>query len=172
MEKDKNIYESMAPCRCFSSFKDQEIDFLSAGGGSANGGKEFKYWFLGLNWEQGFLGRTILFLKAHKTDEMELTEEEVLEKHEIYCMWRKAISQAFAPDKINQAQLGNEEHIHKGHLHWHFVPRYRRPVTFAGVEFQHDTPETQKLNYSRIAKRGICPKEIRQKIKEEILKYL
>jgi len=158
MKDNINMYGLMSPCGCFSSFKEQEVDFL----------KEFKYWFLGLNWEQGFLGRTILFLKSHKTDEAELTDEEVLEKHKIYCLWRGALELAFAPDKINQAQLGNEEHIHKGHLHWHLVPRYRRPVTFAGVKFRHDTSDMQKLNYSRVAQRGICPKEIRQKIKEEI----
>ena len=152
----------MCPCGCFDSFQDQEIDFI----------KEFKHWLLVLNWEQGFLGRCSLILKAHKVDEEELADEEVLEKHRIYCLWRKAIAKAFNPDKINQAQLGNEEHIHKGHLHWHFVPRYRRPIQFAGMEFQSDTPETQKLTYALVHKRKVYPPEIRRKIKEELLKYL
>ena len=152
----------MCPCGCFDSFQYQEIDFI----------KEFRYWFLVLNWKQGFLGRCLLILKSHKVDEVELIKEEVLEKHEIYCLWLNAVKKAFNPDKINQAQLGNEEHIHKGHLHWHLVPRYRRPVSFAGVEFQSDTPETQKLNYASVHKEIIYPVEIRQKIKEELLKYL
>lgn len=161
MKKQKyNLYATMAPCGCLCSFEDK--DFL----------KEFTYWFLALNWEQGFLGRSLLFLKAHKTDEIELTDAEVLEKHEIYCFWRMAVTKAFNPDKINQAQLGNEEYLHNGHLHWHFVPRYRRPIYFFNTEFQSDNEETKKLSYGLVHKRIVHPKAIRQKIKEEILKYL
>jgi diadenosine tetraphosphate (Ap4A) HIT family hydrolase len=152
-------YNKMCPCKCFDKFED---DFF----------KEFNYWFLALNWEQGFLGRSLLILKAHKIDEMEMNDEEILEKHKIYCLWRKAITKAFNPDKINQAQLGNEEFMHKGHLHWHFVPRYRRPITFSGIEFQSDTPESQKLSYGLVHKRKVYPQEIRNKVKEELLKYL
>lgn len=161
--KDKdNLFKKFCSCGCFNSFKDQEIDFI----------KEFNYWFLILNNRQGFLGRSILILKNHKTDELELTKEEVLEKHEIYCLWRNAISKAFNPDKINQAQLGNEEDIHKGHIHWHFVPRYRRPIYFSDMEFQYDTPESQRLIFSAIAKKVVHSPSERQKIKEELLKYI
>jgi len=162
MDKHPALYDSLASCGCFAKFKDQETDFL----------KEYHHWFLGLNWEQGFLGRSLLFLKAHKVDESELTDEEVLEKHRIYCAWREAIAKAFNPDKINQAQLGNEEYLHKGHLHWHFVPRYRRPITFAGTAFQYDDAESQKVIYSDVHKRIVYPVEIRKKIKQEILQYL
>ena len=156
------LYTTMAPCGCFDSFKNQEVDFL----------KEYAYWFLALNWEQGFLGRSILFLKAHKMDEVEVTDSEALEKHQIYCQWRNAITKAFNPDKINQAQLGNEEFLHKGLIHWHFVPRYRRHITFAGASFQSDDAESQKVIYSDIHKRIVYPVEVRQKIKEKFLKYL
>lgn len=162
MENNDKLFKKLCLCGCFDSFQNQDIDFI----------KEYKYWFLILNHEQAFLGRCILILKAHKTDELEMTDEEVLEKHKVYCYWRKAISKSFNPDKINQAQLGNEEHIHKGHLHWHFVPRYRKPIYFSGIEFQSDTPETQKLNYSSVHKKMIYPIEVREKIKKELLKYL
>ncbi|OGZ66585.1 MAG: hypothetical protein A3C58_02685 [Candidatus Staskawiczbacteria bacterium RIFCSPHIGHO2_02_FULL_34_10] len=161
-ENKENLFSELCSCGCFNSFKNQDIDFI----------KDFRHWFLILNYEQGFLGRCLLILKKHKTDEMELTYEEVLEKHKIYCIWRKAVTKAFNPDKINQAQLGNEEHVHKGHLHWHFVPRYRRPMFFVGVEFQSDTPETQKLIFSAVHKRLIYPLELRVRIKEELLKHL
>jgi len=52
------------------------------------------------------------------------------------------------------------------------VPRYRKPIEFEGVKFQRDTPETQKLSYSRLPKSIIHPPELRKKIKEELLKYL
>lgn len=162
MESQDNLFQKLCPCGCFNSFKNQEVDFI----------KEYQHWFLILNHEQGFLGRCILILKAHKTDEMEVTDEEALEKHTIYCIWRNAIRKAFHPDKINQAQLGNEEHIHKGHLHWHFVPRYRRPIYFSKIEFQSDNSETQKLIFSSVHKRMVYPIEIREKIKGELLKHL
>lgn len=162
MNKKNNIFKALSPCGCFSSFKDQESDFI----------KEFKYWFLILNKEQRFLGRCILILKTHKIDEIELTEEEMLEKHKIYCLWRRAISKAFNPDKINQAQLGNEEHIHKGHLHWHFIPRYRRPIYFNDIEFQSDNAESQKLIFSSVSEETVRSPRTREKIKAELLKYL
>lgn len=160
-QKDK-LYNKLCSCGCFSSFNDQKVDFI----------KEFDHWFLALNWQQNFLGRTLLILKKHKIDEVELTDEEMIEKHKIYCLWKKAIDQAFGSDKINQAQLGNEEHVHRGHLHWHFVPRYRRPISFAGVEFQSDDAESQKVSYATVDKHIIYPVEVRQKIKEELLKWL
>lgn len=161
-KQQKNPFSELCSCGCFNSFENQEISFV----------KDFDHWFLILNHQQGFLGRVLLILKEHKTDEIELTEEEVLEKHKIYCLWREAVTKAFKPDKINQAQLGNEEHVHKGHLHWHFVPRYRRPIFFAGVELQSDTSETQKGNFAFTDKRIIHPPKLRVKIKEELLKYL
>lgn len=157
-----NLYHNLAPCGCLDKFEDQEIDFI----------KDFKYWFLALNWQQGFLGRSMLILKAHKVDELELTAEEVAEKHEIYCQWRKAIDKAFHPDKINQSQQGNEEFLHKGHLHWHFVPRYRRPISFAGAKFQSDDEETQKASYAQVHKKVIYPVEIRKQIRAQLLHYL
>ncbi|MEK7664063.1 MAG: hypothetical protein AAB340_01245 [Patescibacteria group bacterium] len=160
--QQKNPFAELCPCGCFDSFQKNQGDII----------KEFTHWFLILNHQQGFMGRCLLILKAHKTDEIELTEEEVLEKHKIYCIWRDAVVGAFSPDKINQAQLGNEEHVHKGHLHWHFVPRYRRPIFFEGTEFQSDTKDSQKVNFALVDKRIIHPPELRAKIKEELLKYL
>lgn len=156
------LYNALCPCGCFDSFEDQEVGLL----------KEFSHWFLILNWEQGFLGRSLLILKSHKTDEIELTKAEVLEKHKAYGKWHAAVSQAFHPDKINQAQLGNEEYLHRGHLHWHFVPRYRRPIKFAGLAFPYDTPETQRLDYALLRKRIVYPRDARKKIQKELQRFL
>ena len=162
MENQESLFKKLCPCGCFNSFKNQETDFI----------KEYNNWFLILNHEQGFLGRCILILKSHQTDEMDITDEEAQEKHTIYRLWRAAIAKSFNPDKINQAQLGNEEHVHKGHLHWHFVPRYRRPIYFAGIEFQSDSPETQKFIWTAIHERVVYPIEAREKVKKELLKHL
>ncbi len=158
----KSLYDSFAPCGCFTSFENQTTDFA----------KEYKYWFLALNQKQEFLGRSLLILKKHKTDESELTDEEVLEKHHIYCAWKKAIDHAFRPDKINQALSGNEEKLHHGHLHWHFIPRYRRPISFANQDFFHDTPETQSLPIRSIETKAVYLPDIRELIKPELVRYL
>ncbi len=162
MAGDNHIYHRLAPCGCLDGFVDQDTDFL----------KEYTHWFLALNWQQGFLGRSLLFLKRHATDQVELTDEEMREEHHIYQAWRHAVEKAFRPDKINQAQLGNEEFLHRGHIHWHFVPRYRRPTSFAGVEFQHDDAQSQKVIYSDVHKKIVHPAEVRKKIKDELLRYL
>ncbi len=56
---ETSLYNKFCPCGCFNSFDNQEISFI----------KEYKHWFLVLNWQQNFLGRTLLILKAHKTVE-------------------------------------------------------------------------------------------------------
>ncbi|MDP3962962.1 MAG: hypothetical protein Q8Q39_00510 [bacterium] len=162
MKEKRGLNSQMCPCGCFSSFQDQETDFI----------KEYTHWFLVLNWEQGYLGRCLLILKVHKTDEIELTDEEMLEKHHIYCAWRKAVTRAFNPDKINQAQLGNEEFLHKGHIHWHFVPRYRRPIRFADTDFPYDDEEMRRGVGNIFRLQMVHPIPVRKNIKEEILKYL
>lgn len=155
-------YNTFAPCGCFSAFENQEIDFL----------KEYKHWFLVLNRKQSFLGRSLLMLKSHKADEIELTDEEVMEKHLIYCQWRMAVGKAFGSDKINQALSGNEEGFHRGHLHWHFIPRYRRPIFFEGKSFSFDTPETQSLPVAKIDTKIKTEVSTREKIKQALLKFL
>lgn len=152
-------YDRFAPCGCLSGFED---DFL----------KEYEHWFLALNWGQCFLGRSMLFLKRHAVDESELTGEEVLDKHRAYLDWHQAVTNAFHPDKINQAQLGNEEFLHRGHVHWHFIPRYRRPISFAGVTLHMDDAQMQKRIYSDVYTPIVHPPELRQKIRDELLKYL
>ena len=61
--------------------------------------KDFGHWFLILNHQQGFLGRVLLILKEHKTDEMELTNEEVMAKAMEYAR-SIAIRATFAIGRI------------------------------------------------------------------------
>lgn len=162
METSFLLYSTFAPCGCFATFGNQKADFI----------KEYRYWFLTLNQKQEFLGRSLLILKEHKTDESELTEKEALEKYHIYCAWRKAIDRAFKPDKVNQALSGNEEALHHGHLHWHFIPRYRRPISFANQRFFNDTPETQSLPIRSVETEIVYSPNTRELIKKELLRYL
>lgn len=161
IRRKKGPISKLIPCGCFDGFKNQEADFI----------REFGPWVLALNWQQNFLGRTLLLLKNHKTDLSELDTNELLLFLSAYRHWKAVMDAAFGPDKYNVTLLGNEEHVHGGHLHWHFVPRYRRPIGFAGEQFQSDTPETQSKNYSRVDQKRVYPVRIRRKIKQEILKH-
>lgn len=161
-ETTVSLYDSFAPCGCLSSFSDQETSFL----------KEYEHWFLALNRNQSFLGRSLLFLKRHALDEVELNKNEIIEKHRAYVDWHRATKEAFHPDKINQALSGNDEKLHNGHLHWHFVPRYRRPVFFEGQSFFSDSLDTQSLPLGKIDARISAVPETLSSIKVELLKYL
>lgn len=157
--KNRPISEVIS-CGCFEAFKEQEVDFIM----------EFGPWVLALNHQQNFLGRTLAILKTHKTDFGELDPHELILLLSAYRHWKAAVDKAFGPDKINIALLGNEEQVHRGHVHFHFVPRYRRPIEFAGETFQYDTPETQSKNYSRVDQKRVYTPKIRRRIKQEILK--
>jgi len=150
----------LIPCECFNGLANQEVDFIC----------EFGPWVLMLNHQQNFLGRTLAILKRHAVDFGEITPHELIPLLSAYRHWKAAIDKAFKPDKYNLALLGNEEYLHGGHVHFHFVPRYRRPVTFASESFQHDTPETTTQNYSRVDRKQIYPIKIRRKIKHKILR--
>ena len=45
-------------------------------------------------------------------------------------------------------------------------------MTFAGASFQSDDEKTQKVIYSDFHKRIVYPVDVRQKIKDELVKYL
>lgn len=158
-DQGKKSLSERIPCGCFDRFKDQDTDFMF----------DFGPWILALNHQQNFLGRTLCILKEHVVGLEELDPHELVLFLSAFRHWKAAMDSAFGPDKYNIALLGNEEHVHGGHLHWHFVPRYRRPVEFAGETFQHDVPETQRLNYSRIDQKKVYPPAVRRRIKKEIL---
>jgi len=131
---------------------------------------EFGPWVLVLNRQQNFLGRTLAILKQHRTDFGEIEPHELILLLSAYRHWKAARDRAFSPDKYNIALLGNEEYLHCGYVHWHFVPRYRRPISFAGETFQHDTPETATKNYSRVDRKQVYPAKNPPKIKRQLLK--
>jgi diadenosine tetraphosphate (Ap4A) HIT family hydrolase len=97
---------------------------------------EGKYWNVILSYNQGYLGRCIVYLKSRQiSDVLMLNDEERTELWEdIMPRLSKAINAAFAPDRINYAHLAN---LLK-HVHWHVVPRHDSPKVFEGVGFSDD----------------------------------
>jgi diadenosine tetraphosphate (Ap4A) HIT family hydrolase len=65
-------------------------------------------------------GYTILvYTKGHATELFELSKEDRIAYMEDLTRLAKALHDAYRPDKINYALLGNLV----PHLHWHLVPR-------------------------------------------------
>ena len=93
--------------------------------------KKYEHWTLVLNYNQSYLGRAICYLNTYKENLTDLTPEELLEFQAIVKAYQSTLTQLWEPDWWNYAQLGNET----PHLHFHLIPRYKTPRTFAGEAF-------------------------------------
>ena len=90
--------------------------------------KEYNHWIVEVSFRQHTLGNYIIFAKRNIEKIYELKNTEILELKTIMNEIEKAITKAFRPDKFNYLQLGNKLH----HLHFHCIPRYKKPRNFAG----------------------------------------
>lgn len=99
--------------------------------------KEYTHWTLMLNDDQRYLGRTYAWLlrEGEMQRFSEITDEEASELRVVMQENETALRKLWDPDFMNYAWLANFFHLHKGHGHIHFVPRYKDSRTFADVEF-------------------------------------
>ena len=93
-----------------------------------------------------------------------LTQEEWEELIIILGELREALKKVFDSDWFNYTFLGNWVR----HLHGHFVPRYSSSKEFAGITFE------DKLwgNPYKTDNEFVTPDDVREKIRQEILKAL
>lgn len=107
------------PTCCFVGFEELRI-------------KQFKYWSWVLNPDQDpFIGRSIVYINRHAE---KLLDTKAGERDEFFKIIKKIesiLDGLFKVDKYNYAQLGNNIE----HLHFHVVPRYKKPVKFANRTF-------------------------------------
>ncbi len=95
--------------------------------------KEYTYWTVLVHNNQGYLGRSVVWCNREAAEELtDATEEEREELFLILADLKKALEQAFSPDVLNYAFLGNATK----HLHCHVVPRYKETREFAGQKFE------------------------------------
>lgn len=109
---------------------------------------ETEYWRIVLHENQSYLGRTIVCLKRPCGDIACVTQDELNEWHIIARMMQDAAHAAFGMDASNWDETSFDWALLMNHayrddpptplVHWHFVPRYRNPVTFAGEVFTDD----------------------------------
>ena len=105
--------------------------------------KDYQYWTLFLHADsQRYLGHSYAWLRrAGGMQRLSyLTHEEQYELSVFVLRGYEAVLDRllWRPDHMNYAWLGNEFDVHKGHGHMHLIPRYERPVLFAGLEFRDD----------------------------------
>lgn len=95
--------------------------------------KKFKYWTIYVHYNQGYLGRCVIWCK--REDVLDLTDATSEEQQELFVVLsdlKKAVEKVFKPDWFNYSFLGNEVR----HLHGHFIPRYAQPKVFMDTTFE------------------------------------
>lgn len=88
--------------------------------------------------EQSYLGRCVVSCKRHCFSLSELKNEEWNDFHSVVKKLEAAAKKAFGASLANWACLMNNafrKDPGNPHVHWHFRPRYRKPVVFAGKTF-------------------------------------
>lgn len=90
--------------------------------------KSFKNWSFEISYRQHTLGSFIIFSNKYHESISELSKREITELPSVTKYIEKLYSQIplLNPDKFNYFQMGNN----LKHLHFHGIPRYKRPRTF------------------------------------------
>lgn len=117
-----------------------------------------KHWLVNLSYDQGYLGRAYVTLRRHKGTLSDLTQNEWLDYIDIVKRLEKACGEALGATLFNWACLMNNAYQHKPsfpHVHWHFRPRYEKPVTINNENF--DDPHFGQ-HYSREYRRTVDEK--------------
>jgi len=151
-------------CEYFDKIKDHKYGELLS---------ETGHWLIILAPDQRNLGTCVVALKR---DETELSGLSADEWADLACVVRGlefAVKKAFSATMFNWGCLMNSSYLEdppSPHLHWHFIPRYQKPVEFHGKTFEdpcfgrstmHDRGRSVKLS-----------EEFISNIKNEISKYL
>jgi len=97
--------------------------------------KEYQYWKLCLRTEQNKLGRCVAIVKREGVFPLsEVTAEEMAEYALVTKDIEKVLKETFGAFLVQHMCL---MWVDK-HAHFHIIPRYDKPVTFAGREWVDD----------------------------------
>lgn len=100
---------------------------------------ETKLWRVVLAPNQSLIGRSVIHLKRHAGDLVNLTRDELLEWLEIVTILERALHIAFDTTMFNWSCYMNHSYQQQPanpHIHWWAVPRYDHPVTLNGLIFE------------------------------------
>jgi len=132
--------------------------------------KDYACWRLSLNLNQCYFGRAVLWLTTQHIDRHhlgDLTADEISEFISIVREY-EAVCTGFGASTVNCCWLGNLVDDHRGHGHWHLIPRYDHGPIFDGRIF--DDPNVGR-NYAPYPKLDLSRGElltIRDYIREQL----
>jgi diadenosine tetraphosphate (Ap4A) HIT family hydrolase len=128
---------------------------------------EGKHWRVLLYRNQSYLGRSLVYLKTRRLEDvLDLTDEERQELwDDIMPRLVEALTEAFQPDRINYSHLTNRVK----QVHWHVVPRYEiNPKRqFAGHTFTD-----RRVGKMFRTKKFPLPGKVLDQIRDHIKKHL
>lgn len=133
---------------------------------------ETKFWKVILVDEQSCLGRCVIFLKRDCGELSGLTSEEWSDFHEnIVKKLESTFKEVFNATMFNWSCLMNNAYQKEEpmpQVHFHFRPRYKNAIKFAGQEF---IDSDFGYHYNR-ERNNIVSDEVRQTVFDEVSKHL
>lgn len=112
--------------------------------------KEYEHWFVLFRMDQITAGSLVLAAKSDATHLGELTSEEWAEFSQVSKDVEAVLCSTFGAEKFNYLALMMKD----PNVHFHFVPRYSKPVEVNGREYTDaDWPLKTELNTT------VMPKE-------------
>ncbi|HSX41606.1 MAG TPA: HIT family protein [Candidatus Saccharimonadales bacterium] len=110
--------------------------------------KEFKYWVVLLRPTQITAGTLVLAIKSDVSNFGELSAEEWAEFAEVSAFSEHITAKVFGAEKYNYAAFMMKD----PNPHFHFVPRYSRPVEVAGAKMTDiDWPLKTQMQVAEIS---------------------
>jgi diadenosine tetraphosphate (Ap4A) HIT family hydrolase len=122
--------------------------------------KEFNHWVVLLRPQQVTLGSLVIASKSEFTQLSQLTKEEWSEFAETCQFSENLVRDTFGAEKFNYLALMMKD----PNVHFHFIPRYSKPVLFDGKEYA-DTDWPVKTELKPID----LITEVVEKIKKKLL---
>lgn len=130
---------------------------------------ETKYWEVYLNPDQYYLGRCVVAAKRDVGAMSDLTEKEWLDFSKLVKKMESGFKTAFGATMFNWTCLMNDAYKAEDphpEVHWHFRPRYAKPVKFAGTKFEDKEFGHHYERKTEFPISAVIEKQIISKIKE------
>lgn len=127
---------------------------------------ETTYWVVNISNNQGYLGRSVVILKRHAGDLIELKPAEWKDLMKLIKKMEAALRKSFGATMFNWTCLMNnayKKNPPNPHVHLHFIPRYNHKVKFGDImfedpEFAHFFNRERKISVSADVEQQIISK--------------
>lgn len=130
---------------------------------------ETSHWIIFLAPNQSNLGTCVIALNRHHKTLAGLKNSEWKEFSQLVETMEAGVKKAFNATLVNWGCLMNSFYLDdkpEPHIHWHFIPRYREPVNFAGTSF-----EDPHFGHMRPRPPKNLPENVKEQIKNKISEF-